>query len=130
MAYRTSIPVMASTLQPRWDESNKTATSPRKHQDSIPPSAAVEYIVRWRPCVRNPLFCQCLSEETLQAVGHFYLLAFLSGVHVRGSKISHQSALEICNLSWTPHSSLEKDNSLNQSCVSLKMGCLHGEVYT
>ena len=34
------------------------------------------------------------------------------GVYARGSKISHQSALELCNLSLTPHSSLEKDNSL------------------
>ena len=45
-------------------------------------------------------------------------------VYARGSKRSHQSALEMCNLSWTPHSSLEKDNSLNHSCVSPKMGCL------
>ena len=30
----------------------------------------------------------------------------------------------MCNLSWTPHSSLEKDNSLNHSCFSPKMGCL------
>ena len=33
--------------------------------------------------------CQCLSEETLKAVG-----PFLYGVYARGSKISHQSALE------------------------------------
>ena len=46
------------------------------------------------------------------------------GVYARGSKRSHQSALEMCNLSWTPHSSIEKDNSLNHSCVSPKMGCL------
>ena len=30
----------------------------------------------------------------------------------------------MCNLSWTPHSNLEKDNSLNHACVSPKMGCL------
>ena len=30
----------------------------------------------------------------------------------------------MCNLSWTPHSSLEKDNSLNHSCVSPNMGCI------
>ena len=30
----------------------------------------------------------------------------------------------MCNLSWTPHSSLEKDNSLNHSCVSHRMGDL------
>ena len=50
--------------------------------------------------------------------------SLLSGVYARGSKISHQSALEMCTLSWTPHSSLEKDNSLNHACVSPKMGCL------
>ena len=33
----------------------------------------------------------------------------------------------MCNLSWTSHSSLEKDNSLNLSCVSPRMGLL---VYT
>ena len=50
--------------------------------------------------------------------------SLLSGVYARGSNRSHQSALEMCNLSWTPHSSPEKDNSLNDSCVSPKMGCL------
>ena len=50
--------------------------------------------------------------------------SLLSGVYARGSKMSHQSALEMCNLSWTPHLSLEKDNSLNYSCVSPEMGCL------
>ena len=30
----------------------------------------------------------------------------------------------MCNLSWTPHSNLANDNSLNHSCVSPKMGCL------
>ena len=30
----------------------------------------------------------------------------------------------MCNLSWTPHSNLEKDNSLNHSCASPRMGCL------
>ncbi len=28
--------------------------------------------------------------------------SLLSGVYARGSKRSHQSALEMCNLSWTP----------------------------
>ena len=50
--------------------------------------------------------------------------SLLSGVYARGSKRSHQSALEMCNLLWTPRSSLEKDNSLNHSCVSPKIGCL------
>ena len=48
--------------------------------------------------------------------------SLLSGVYARGSKRSHQSALEMCNL-WTPHSNIEKDNSLNHSCVSPSMGC-------
>ena len=61
------------------------------------------------------LLCLCLSEEALK---------LLSGVYAGGSKISHQSAVEMCNLSWTPHSSLEKDNSLNHSSVSPKMDCL------
>ena len=30
----------------------------------------------------------------------------------------------MCKLSWTPHSNLEKDNSLNHSCVSPRKGCL------
>ena len=35
--------------------------------------------------------CQCLSEETLKAVGPFLVLY---GVYARGSQISHKSALE------------------------------------
>ena len=30
----------------------------------------------------------------------------------------------MCNLAWTPDSNLEKDNSLNHSCVSHRMDCL------
>ena len=30
----------------------------------------------------------------------------------------------MCNLSWTPHSNLEKDNSLNHSRVRPRIGCL------
>ena len=52
----------------------------------------------------------CLSDETLKAVDPFYLVSIAGEV--------------MCNLSWTPHSSLEKNNSLNRSCVSPKMGCL------
>ena len=41
----------------------------------------------------------------------------------------------MCNKSWGPYSSLEKNNSLNHSCVSPKMGCLeyttkNGPFYT
>ena len=54
--------------------------------------------------------CQCLSEETLKA-GTFYL-------------VSMPGTVKDPTLSWTPHSSLEKDNSLHHSCVSPNMGCL------
>ena len=67
-----------------------------------------------RDCV-----CLCLSDERLKAVVPIYLVSMPGEV-----KRSHQSALEMCNLSWTPHSSLEKDNSLNHSCVSPNIGCL------
>ena len=42
--------------------------------------------------------------------------SLLSGVYARGSKRSHQSAaaLEMCNLLWTLHSSLEKDVQLSK----------------
>ena len=43
--------------------------------------------------------------------------SLLSGIYARGSKRSHQSALEMCNLSGTPHSNLEKDNSLSTTPV-------------
>ena len=38
--------------------------------------------------------------------------SYLSGIYARGNKRSHQSALEMCNLSWTPPL-LDKDNSKN-----------------
>ena len=38
------------------------------------------------------LLCQCLSEKILKS-----RRSLLSGVYARGSKISHHSALEMCN---------------------------------
>ena len=43
----------------------------------------------------------------------------LSGLYARGSQISHTG-----KLLWIPHSSLEMDNCLNQSCVSPINGLL------
>ena len=43
--------------------------------------------------------------------------SLLSRVYARGCKRSQQSALEMCNLSWTPHSNLEKDNSLKNTTI-------------
>ena len=40
--------------------------------------------------------------------------SLLSGVYVRGSEISHQSALDMCNLSWTPHSIAYGEGQLSQ----------------
>ena len=37
--------------------------------------------------------------------------SLLSGVYARGSKRSHQSALEMCNLSWTPLPTLRDHTS-------------------
>ena len=48
---------------------------------------------------------------------------FLSGVYAGGSKKSHQSALEMCNLSWIPPL-LEKDN-LNNPVCSTQVCVLH-----
>ena len=47
--------------------------------------------------------------------------SLLSGVYARGSKISHQSALEICNLSWTPPL-VEKDNSKHNHVYNTVIG--------
>ena len=49
--------------------------------------------------------CRCLSEETLKAVGPFYLVSM-------PGEVKYPTSL---HLSWTPHSSIEKDNSLNHS---------------
>ena len=59
--------------------------------------------------------CQCRSEETIKAVGPFYIY----GVYARGSKRSHQSALEMCNFC---RGQLFKP--LDPYCVSPKMSCL------
>ena len=63
--------------------------------------------------------CHCLSEETLKS-----RRSLLSGVYARGSKRSHQSALEMCNLSWTPPL-LEKDNSKNNPVYNTQVWFLH-----
>ena len=60
----------------------------------------------------------CLSDETLKAVGPFYL------VSMPGEVKDPTQGVNVKPVSWTPHSNLEKDNSLNHSCVSPKMGCL------
>ena len=50
--------------------------------------------------------------------------SLLYGVYARGSKRSHTGGKCVtCRGRWTPHSNLEKDNSLNHSCVSPNMGC-------
>ena len=52
--------------------------------------------------------CQCLSEETVKTVG-----PFLSGVYARGSKSSHQSALEcVTVMDSTAHSKSPRSASM------------------
>ena len=60
----------------------------------------------------------CLSQETLKSVGPFYLVSMPG----EEKKIPRRGSM--CNLSWTPHSNIEKDNSLNHSYVSPKIGFL------
>ena len=59
----------------------------------------------------------CLSDETLKAVGPFYLVS-MSG-EVKDPTSLHWKCLTCRGLHIH-----EKDNSLNHSCVSPKMGCL------
>ena len=66
----------------------------------------------------------CLSDETLKSVGPSYL------VSMPGEVKYPTQGVNVYNLSWTPHSSLEKDNSLNHSCVSPSMDCFTGLEYT
>ena len=58
-------------------------------------------------------------RETLNVAGPFYLMSMPGEI-----KRSHQSALEMCNLSWTPNCSLVNANYVNHSHVSPNMGCL------
>ena len=57
---------------------------------------------------------QCLSDERLKAVGPFYLVSMPGKV---------KDITQGVNVSLSPHSSLEKDNYLNHSCVSPGMDC-------
>ena len=59
----------------------------------------------------------CLSEETLKAVGPFHLVSM-------PGEVKYPTQGVMCNLSWTPHSSLEKDRSVNHSCLEhCRLGC-------
>ena len=80
---------------------------------SIPGPGMLYY--RYKNLALNISYCVslCLSEDTLKAVDPFYLVSMPG--EVKNS---------MCILSWPPHCSLEKDNSLNHSCVSPSMGCL------
>ena len=48
--------------------------------------------------------------------------SLLSGIYARGRNISRRSALEMCNLSWTPHS--QRRITLKTTlCIILKFDC-------
>ena len=68
----------------------------------------------WLSTLETVLF-PCLSGDTLNVSMPVGLTV---GVQ------STQGVNFMCNLSWTPHSSLEKDNFVNHSCVSPKVDCL------
>ena len=77
-----------------------------------------EYYSRCKNLATLEIVNLCLSYETVKAVGPFYLVSM-------PGEVKDPTRGYMCNLSWTPHSNLEKDNSLkNHSCVSPKMGCL------
>ena len=61
----------------------------------------------WLSTLETVYLEQCLSDETLKTVGPFYL------VSMPGEIKDPTQGVFMYNLSWTPHSSLEKDNSLN-----------------
>ena len=93
----------------------------------------VSSLVRLHAC--SLLVCSCIFVILLNKLISYHIISvsfgrdtkirwsLLSGVYARGSKISHTGG-KMCNLSWTPHYSLDKDNSLNHSCVSPRMDCL------
>ena len=54
--------------------------------------------------------------------------SLLSGVYAKGSNISHQSALEMRDLSWTPRP-LEKDNSKNNPVYNTQSLSAHSIIY-
>ena len=58
-----------------------------------------------------------ISDDTLKAVGSLYLVSPLG-------EVKYPTHGEICILSWTPHSSQEKDNCIIHYRVSHTMGRL------
>ena len=101
----SALPVLA-LMRARWPSGLQCGTGDRVVLGSNP--AAATSLRNFGNSVYHatPL-CQCLSEETL------------SGVYARGSKRSHQSALEMCNLSWTPPPTLRDHTSWTTLEISL-----------
>ena len=109
---------------------------------SVGPQPLVRILYNANPCPlcsgrggqwpSGPWFESCWRNFANSVYPHFASVfqslvpsKFYLGVYVRGSKRSHTGGKQTVPLSWTPHSSLEKDNSLNHSCVSPNnMGCL------
>ena len=60
--------------------------------------------------------CQCISEETLKAVGPFHLVSMPG--EVKHPTSPHWNV----SLSWTPPL-LEKDNSKKKLCIIIKFEC-------
>ena len=77
------------------------------------------FIIRCKNLALNIRHCLylCLSGETLR-VGPFYMVSMPGEVKYPTQGVNRQI---LCR---ALHVTLEKDNSLNHSCVSPKMGCL------
>ena len=80
----------------------------------LPDQVGLCSIIRCKNLALNIINCLslCLSEETLKAVGHFYLVSTPGEVKDPKQGVHRQIP---CH---RPHA------SLNHSCVSPKMGCL------
>ncbi len=89
--------------------------SERRGSVVVSTSALVTWPVGVRSSDHAPLYIRdcvylCLSEETLKAVVPFYLVSMPGEVKdpIQGLKLMR-------NMWWTPHSILEKYNSLNRA---------------
>ena len=95
--------VSTSELGARWPSGLERWTSDQVVQGSNP--AAATYSLRNFCNSVYPALPSSFGEDTKSC------RSLLSGVYARGSKSSHQSALEMCNLSWTPPPTLRDHTS-------------------
>ena len=94
---RTRKPLAYNHRESRWPNELERRTGDRTVEGSNP-TADGTLAIPFTP------LCQCLSEETLKAVGPFYLVSICQA---RGSKIPHQFPLDcVTVVDSTAHSKL------------------------